>query len=145
MGDQNSANNLALINSLQENSLVLMLKEMMMNTSTSLIFLTNFSVQLMPFPQMRMRNFLSFKTKIVIMQRYVKLLLQNKMQTTIWKFHYKNKIQEASAKVQKRPNKSSICLQGSNENLQSRRNEVKIMRKQVLRGTYFTALLRHCL
>ena len=80
---QNSANNLALINSQLENSTVLMLKEMMMNTSTSLIFLMNFSVQLTPFPQMRMRNFLSFKTKIVIMQRYVKLLPQNKMRTTI--------------------------------------------------------------
>ena len=71
--NQNLANNLASKNSRLENSRVIMLKEMTMNTSTSLMSLMNFSDRLMPFPQMKMRSFLSFKTKIVIMWRYVKL------------------------------------------------------------------------
>ena len=71
--NQNLANNLASKNSRLENSRVIMLKEMTMNTSTSLMSLMNSSDRLMPFPQMKMRSFLSFKTKIVIMWRYVKL------------------------------------------------------------------------
>ena len=81
--NQNLANNLALKNSQLENSRVIMLKEMMMNTSMSQIFLMNYFDRLMPSLQMKMRSFLSFKTKIVIMWRFVKLLLQNKMRAIV--------------------------------------------------------------
>ena len=60
-------------------STVSMLKEMMMSILMSLIFLMSFSALLMPFPLMKMKNGLIFKTIIRITKKSAKKLLHQLM------------------------------------------------------------------